>query len=205
MDYFNSNYALWIIWLATGVAVVGGGLVLWRRIRHQRRNQYLRRLQISLTGLHSDVLQLRTLWEGNVAEILHSPTAVARLLKATRGTPTDNPFISLDSHEYRFFLQAAINRISSLTAVGHLERDQQLPVVVASYVLGWVREEAENLSGQKLRIIVVAQDVLENLPQNPPQYENPEHEVRWRTLTQMARHWRENPLRLGRVEVVLKR
>jgi len=205
MESFTSNSALWIIGLASGVAVVGGGLVLWRQIRHQRRNQYLRRIQISLTGLHSGVLQLRTLWEGNAAEILPSPTAVARLLKAARETPADDPFISLDSHEYRFYLQAAINRVSSLTAVGHLERDQHLPVVIANYVVGWVREKAENLSGQKLRIIVVTQEVLENLPQDPPQFEDPEHEVRWRTLTRMARHWRENPLRLGQVEVVLRR
>ena len=178
------------------------GLVGWRRWRRQRRRRWLKRMQGSLCSWQDGTLRVRTLWEDS-ADLVFGVAYANKLVRAAERASRENPLLSLDTDDYRICLEAVSNRVSAAFAAGFVRRDLGAHVRSACFVIGLVHENVGATHRRKLRVLMVRHDLLEDFPETMPQLENPDHEVRWRSLQVMAQVWRDNPIRLGRVELVL--
>jgi hypothetical protein len=190
-------------WFGGLLLGVIAGFALWRARKQRRRWRYRRQLEFSLTGLRDNCLRIRTLGEVDCQSLFLEMPAVKKLWRRANATTIDNPLPQLDTDDYLVYLRAVGDYLSGWFAQGHLRLDQGLPVHAADYVVGLAFEMGESARSKQLRAIIVSRELLEQLPAQSPIFEHESQRPRWHTLQAMAKAYRENPLRLTVVEVVL--
>lgn len=196
-------------WLEASVGFVFMAIGLWwgrrRAQKAFRKRQFFERLNISLNSIVDDTLQIRTLSEKTSSEVFLNTVAVEKLLKAAAKTTVEDPLIPFDSDDHWFYLNSVLNEVSEQFADGFLQREAGQPTETVSFVICLTNECDGNLRTRKIRAMVVRRDLLENLPEKCPQLEQDHHDTRWKTLTIMARRWKENPIQFKELELVVRR
>lgn len=193
-------------WLeaVVGFVFMAVGLIIgrWRASKKFRKREFFERLNVSLNSIVDGTLCIRTLMEKNSQDVFLNTVAVSRLLDAAKKTTEDDPIIPFDTDDYWFYLNSVLNEISEQFAGGFILRDAGAEVKRVHYVICLTNECDGNLQTRKIRAMVVQKSLLENLPQDPPEFEQPYHDTRWNTLKLMAQRWRENAIQFKEIEVL---
>jgi flagellar biosynthesis GTPase FlhF len=163
----------------------------YARWRQWKRRQFMTRMNFSINYVRNGRLRVRTLTEKPTEEVLYCNTvAVDRLTRAAMRCNAGEPFITMEtSDESRLVHRAIDNDLSAMSATGYFYDQCQLPVVRKPFIFGIANEPGFALL--KVRVIVIAEDQLRNLPPTMPELETPYHLHRWESLKVMKRRYFE--------------
>ena len=186
---------------SAALMVTGWLLGVWRARQQWQERNFLERLNISLNMLHDGRLQIRTLAEKPLEDVFGNPEALTRLQRAIKKTTTDRPVPPLAQADVWPLLNCILNVISEQFSAGYLRRDLGYPVKSATYLLCLTCERAPEIRTSKIRAMVMQKATLLNLPSDEPQYEQPSHAIRFRTLRQLAALYRDDPRSFLEVEL----
>jgi hypothetical protein len=193
------NY--WLEGSLTLGSLVAGWLIGWWRARQQwQEKEFLTRLSISLNMIHDGKLLIRTLAEKSLEEVIHNPAAIAKLQQAIKQTTEDNPIPPLAEDDFWHILNCVLNVISEKFSDGYIRQDLGYQVKMAQYLICLTRERAAEMRTSKIRAMVFQKSLLLNLPEQEPQYEQPSHRIRFRTLKQLAELYRQDNRQFLEVE-----
>jgi hypothetical protein len=199
VDQFHQN---WIKFAVAGTfALVGWYLGFRKAQRLWSRREFLDRLNVSLNSIQDGRLVLRTLMEKRCEEIFLNQAACRAVITASQKTTSDDPLLKLPESDYWYFLNAILNEISEKFATGAVRKDLGAPVTCAQYVMCLTCEIAPTIRQKKIRVMVVRKDLLENLPEEAPAFDSPNHSTRWKTLQQMAVYLKSTPERFLTMEI----
>jgi hypothetical protein len=198
-EYINDN----AVKILTGLLLMGVGWYLGkRRARNEwRKQEFLDRLNISLNSIIDGTLQIRTLSEKRIEDVLLNTVATDRMMAAAKRTTATDPLLPISQADYWYFLNAVLNELSEQFARGHLQRDLRAPVHTAEYLICLTCECAGELRTRKVRAMVVQKSLLTALPKDPPRFLATRHQTRWTTLQAMAAEYQKNPWRFLDVEL----
>lgn len=172
-------------WLAQWVA--------WWRFTSR---DFLHRVNFSLNYVEDNRLQLRTLKESDIDQIiLDNKHGRNMLLAAARGAKTSAkaPFLDLRPEESFVVLNAILNELSESFAARSLARSMGLPVKSKWYVFGVTCEWDDEVRNRKIRVMIIAEDLLAKFDQLPPlRYQHPWHHVRHETLLKMQKLYQDD-------------
>lgn len=191
--------------LVTAAVLMAVGWFFGRRRAKSdwQKKEFLHRLNISLNVIQDGTLRIRTLSEKSCRDVFLNEVAAEAVVAAARQTTAENPILPLTEDDYWHYLNAVLNEISEQFAEGQLRRDQGLPVTVATYLICLTCECDGAMRTRKIRAMVTRQELLDQLPAEPPTFESPKHSTRWRTLQQLSASWKAEPHKFLRVEICL--
>ncbi|MCC9600553.1 hypothetical protein LOC67_08270 [Stieleria sp. JC731] len=201
LEYLSGNWPelVWIV-LVAGVASYLAG----RRSQLQWRNRdFMNRLNVSLTSIDNGTLKIRTILETDAEDIFLNRAASSRIVELAKLTTASDPFIPIPPDDRWFYLNSVLNEISERFALGHLKADAGQPVASESYLLCLTCERAGAVRTQKIRAMLVREELLRQLPDEEPTYEAASHATRWDTLQKMSARWTEDPDVFLRLELYL--
>jgi hypothetical protein len=201
----------------SGVALAatwaGIGVVWWSRRRAWQRKQFLSQVNFSLNYIQDSSLAMRTLLELPAAQVWLNEHGSALVVKASRKTAIEQPFIHLSEVKDQDFLhRAVLNALSERYADGFLAAALGLPVARDNFVFGITCEKYGEIRTLKVRILLIREKTLTELFGPPRRTDslnvpNPVLRARLRTLEIMYQHFQEDQHRtnrvLGRVELGL--
>lgn len=194
----------WIKFLVAMLFMAAGWWFGKRRAASQwKRREFLGRINFSLNTLQEGKLLIRTLSEKSCEEVFLNQIAVEKVIAAARETTADDPTLPLPQDEYWFYLNPVLNELSEQFSLGMLSRDMGLPVERASYLIALTSERAGEIRTQKIRAMVIHKTLLENLPEEEPEYESKNHATRWKTLNTLARLYKTQPWKFQDVEICI--
>lgn len=102
-------------------------------------------------------------------------------------------FLELAPDDTFLVLNAILNELSQSFAAGALAKSMGLPVHSQWYVFGITCEWDDEVKNRKIRVMIIAEDLLESLDRLPPlEYQHPWHRVRHATLLTMLGLYRED-------------
>ena len=209
MDAFWENVIAylkehWIeLLVAAGSAVVGWFLGRRRAAAEWKKREFYDRLNVSLTSIHEGKLRIRTLIEKRCDEVFLNRVASETVISKARQTTTDSCLLDLPQNDYWFYLNSVLNEVSERFAEGQVRRDLQANVCCGRYLICLTSEAAGSVRTRKVRAMVVQQTLLENLSEEPPQFESPNHITRWETMKELATAWKQTPWKFQSVEICL--
>jgi len=190
--------------------LTGGGFMLlgwllgnWRARRRWRRKEFHDRLNVSLTSIEEGRLLIRTILEMSCQDVFLNQVATKTVLSAAIHTTPKDPTLPLPQADYWYYLNSVLNEISERFAVGTIRRDIGQPVTSARYLVALTCECAGELRTRKVRAMLVRLELLENLPEKMPEFDNPHHATRWDTLQCLASQRKLNPWKFIEVEICL--
>lgn len=203
IDYlFDRLQSHWIqIVVAAGFTIVGWFLARWRSRRDWQRREFFDRLNISLNILRDGKLQIRTLLEKRCEDVFLNAAAARTVIQLAQRTTAADPLLPFSREDNWDFLNAILNEVSEKFAAGLIRRDLGASVVQGTYLICLTCEAAGQLRQRKIRAMVIQQQVLENLPEQIPQFESPHHTTRWDTLQKLSKSWRQTPERFLKMEI----
>lgn len=178
--------------------IIGATALGWliKKILDRRRwfrRQFLSRVNFSLNMVTEGTLRIRTLIEKELKEVLlDNEQAMRIVLKTARNTTVQDPFVPLPKDEAWLVLIAILNELAEKFAPGTLAADLGIPVVKESYVFGLTSEPDQDVRVRKLRVMIIRESLLRQIAAGEipePKYEAPTHNVRWKTLGEMARRF----------------
>jgi len=183
-----------------------GGVGLWRVYRRYRRLGAFRRLRCSVVTVQqgtgqSGTLRVRTLCEIPVRQLACRRRTIAQLVAAAPRATLSQPFPRLDTDDVRELRTGIAVCVSSMTPTGHLQHACGVPTTVGEFVAGIVSDTERPPHQRRLRLLIVPRSLLENLPDETPEFEQVDDVSFWSWLQALARTWQENPLTLARVEL----
>ena len=194
----------WAKVIAGAVLMGIGWLIGWFRARKRwQKKEFFERINFSLNSIQGGKLRIRTLMEMSVEDVFLNKVAVNKLLNAATQTSTSNPIAPLPQDDYWFFLNAALNEVSEKFAEGFIRRDVGQSVEAHNYKLCLTNEFDGAIRTRKIRAMLVRSDLLDNLPEEMPELESPNHQTRWRTLKFMAKRMESHPHQFLDVELVI--
>ena len=141
--------------------------------------------------------------EKSCEDVFLNQVAVSRLLEAAQKTTLDDPIVPVPADEYWFYLNAVLNEVSEKFAAGFIRRDVGETVQSYEYILCITNEPDGSVRTRKIRAMLIRAEDLSNLPEEMPELESKNHEIRWRTLQLMATRLEEKPHQFFRVELVM--
>lgn len=189
--------------IVSGMAFMAIGWFFGRR-RAQKawaKKEFLDRLNVSLTRISDDMLQIRTLLEKSSIDIFLNSVAVTKVIDAAGQTTSEDPILPLPKEDYWYYLNAILNEVAEHFAAGQIKRDLGLPVHCGRYLITLTNECDGAIRTRKVRAMVVQKELLENLPEEMPRLESPNHKTRWKTMQQLAKSWKQEPHRFVNVEI----
>lgn len=199
---FETQFAHFVnVWgavIAIGLSWVGYGIYRWQRRREWRSKTFMRQVNFSLNEVRDDTLVLRTLIEDTADNVFLSDVAVTRVLSAARGTTKDNPFVAMnDDADHSYMMRAVLNIISTRYSEAYLSRAMGNEVETKTFVFGLTCEVTENVITQKLRVMLIEEELLTSQfgPEGTPDELNvvvPTHVDRIKTLKKMAQLYLSN-------------
>lgn len=190
-DFGRSNALKW----GWGLLFLIGGWWLgkWRAWSQWRKKDFLGRLNVSLNMICNGRLQIRTIVEKSLEEVLLNALAVRTVRKAAKRTTEANPLLPLPRDDVWYILNAVLNEVAERFSAGEVRRDMGMAVTTQHYLICLTRERAGEVKTQKVRAMLIRKDLLLNLPNEMPQLESPNHETRFRTLQFMAALYKKEP------------
>ena len=172
---------------------VGAAIGRWRARRKWESRDYLDRLNVSLNSIDDGVLLIRTVREDTLAEVFLNAAAAEMVTAAARRTTPADPILPIPAEDVWFLHNSVLNQVSEQFAAGLLHRDMGLPVKSEKYLLTLTCERAGKMRTQKVRAMLVRQDLLTAMPETMPRLESANHETRWNTLKQLAAAYAATP------------
>lgn len=191
--------------VAVGAVLVGAGWVVgWYRARKRwQKKEFFGRINFSLNSITDGKLRIRTIMEKSCEDVFLNQVAVKNVIDASQRTSPDDPIIPLTENDYWFYLNAVLNEVSEKFSLGFLNRDAGKKVESHDYIICLTNECDGAIRTRKLRAMLIRAELLENLPEEMPELESPNHSTRWKTLTAMAAKMKQQPHQFLRVELVL--
>jgi hypothetical protein len=182
------------------VAFLVGIVCTWLAQRAARaaftRRDFLHRVNFSLNYVENNELRIRTLKESDVDQIIldnrHGRNVI---LKAARNARRSDqaPFLDLPADCGWLVLNAILNEISEEFSAGHLAKSMGLPSRSCRYVFGATCEWDDDVKMRKIRVMIVAEDLLKTIDRFPLlKFQYPWHHVRYRTLLKMRELYQED-------------
>ncbi len=202
--FFDMFHDHWVkVAIGLGMLIVGTVIGWWRARNRWLRKEFFDRINFSLNSIVDGKLLIRTLMEKSCAEVFLNQIAVSQLLLAAKRTTEKDPIIPLEKQDYWFFLNSVLNEVSEKFAQGFMMRDVGAPTRVRKYVLCLTNECDGDVRTRKIRVMLLQQQLLENLPEETPELESPNHLTRWRTLKLLAERIQSTPHQFLNVEILL--
>lgn len=191
--------------ILTGMAFMAVGWFFGKRRaqKNWEKKEFFDRLNVSLTRITDGTLQIRTLLEKSAAEVFLNSVAVTGVIAAAQKTTSEDPILPLPKGDYWYYLNSVLNEIAEHFAAGQIRRDMGRDVDCGRYLITLTNECDGEVRTRKVRALVVRKELLENLPEEAPQFESPNHETRWKTLKQIAAFWKTEPHRFIDVEICI--
>jgi len=168
-----------------------------------RRRQFLSRLNVSLNTVEDGTLKIRTVFEKSLDEIFLNTYATGIVAAAGEKTTPDDPIVPLPESETWHILNSLLNAVAEEFKEGAVRRDMGLPVRVERYYLCLTREKADDIKQDKLRAMMIKQDLLKSFPKTDLKLESPHHSLRVQTLRQMAAALEKRPQLFRSIEICL--
>ncbi len=170
---------------------------LYLRVRSDWRDKkFTEQVNFSLNDVRDNKLVLRTMVERSAKDILVSPIAVKQFKSGIASATEAQPFFSLPKDDdWGYCMRACLNDLSEMCAPVYVAQALRQAVSTARFVFGISFECYGEINTRKIRVIVVAEDLLKEyfLPDSDPAkvnalvYEDPKHKDRTRTLQALGR------------------
>lgn len=192
----------WVKFVVAAAFTGAGWLFGWQRTRRQwRRREFFHRVNFSLTSIVDGTLQIRTLAEKSCDDVFLNEAAVTQITTAALNTKPGLPLIPLPSDDYWFFLNAVLNEVSEQFAGGLMASDAGLPVRKTPYIIAITNEADGDVRTRKIRALLLKKDMLSKLGTEAPNFESPNHRIRWETILHIAKEIRKSPDRFLELEI----
>ncbi|MDA7978863.1 MAG: hypothetical protein MPJ50_08860 [Pirellulales bacterium] len=184
-------------WLKV-LVIIGSTLLAWllkKLIDRQRwyQRQFLGRVNFSLNIIEGGYLRIRTLIEKELKEVLlNNEQAMRLVLKSAKRTTVADPIVPLPKDEGWLIQIAILNELSEKFSAGMLAADMRIPVRKEIYVFVLTSEPDADVRVRKLRIMIIREALLQKIAAGEipePKFEAPTHNVRWKTLGEIARRY----------------
>mgnify|MGYP007073183572 CR=1 FL=1 len=176
-----------------GATVLGWIIKKFVDRRRWYRRQFLSRVNFSLNIVEGGYLRIRTLIEKELKEVLLDNAQAMRIvLKTSRQTTVQDPFVPLPKDEAWLVLISILNELAEKFSAGTLAADMGVPVRKETYVFGLTSEPDPDVRVRKLRVMIIREELLRQIAAGKvpePKYEAPTHNVRWKTLGEMGRRY----------------
>lgn len=163
----------------------------WKARREWESKEFLHRVIVSINIFQDGFLKIRTVMERSLDEMFLNPIAIELVQKAARDCTEANPIMPIPKKDRWFVLNFVLNAVAEHFIAGQIRLDAGQPVTLVKYSLFLTCELVGDERIRKVRAMLVRSELLENFPyggENMPQFENPWHKDRIRTL-QTAAEW----------------
>jgi len=198
----------WIKGLASAVVPLATFLLGrwwgWYDARRQyQRRISLDRINVSLNTIDNDTLRIRTVLERPLNEVIPNQYLRDRIVSLARHATADDALLTLSPEDEKFAINFVINAVAELFSRGSIRRDMDRDVASAWYIIALACEPVSELRQQKIRALLVREDILEKFPyhESMPTLEKQWHDDRVRTMRQMAGAFAQSPQAFARMEV----
>jgi len=192
------------------VAAVSSGATLlagrwWGQYQARKQfesRDYLDRINVSLNILSDGGLQIRTILDRPLGEIVHNAHAVSRLAAAARGATENDPLVRLAGADAPFVLNCILNATAEHFSAGMLRRDCGEPVARTEYAFFLACEPVAERRQHKIRALLIKSASLRDFPylRSMPVLERTWHTDRVMTLRRAAATY-PDPNVFGRLEL----
>jgi len=204
----DSEYSSLIKYTGT-TGAVAFNIFAWYKMREAwRRRQFHKRILVSVNSVDHGTLKFRSLFEKNLEDVLlNNGTAMSIVRQSQKLTPIDEPFLQFAHRgDCWHILNSLLNTIAEINAQALIAKDLGVPVKSDWYWFGITFEKWPDIKLQKLRVMLVKQELLVALPSMPtPRFEISHHKERWKTLQRMAQIYNDQKQgtdwRLMRIEL----
>jgi len=194
----------WIkVLVAAGFTILGWFVGRWRAARDWKRREFFNRLNVSLNSIVQGKLLIRTVLEKSCEEVFLNKVAVDRLLQAAAKTTIDKPIIPVEQEDRWFFLNAVLNELSETFSAGLFKREAGQSHESIRYLICLTNECDGEIKTRKIRAMVIRKDLLLKLADEPPQFESPNHSIRWKTLHAMKSMYNAEPSHFIEAEIIV--
>jgi hypothetical protein len=194
----------WIkVLVAAGFTILGWFVGRWRAARDWKRREFFNRINVSLNTVVQGKLLIRTVLEKSCEEVFLNKVAVDHLLQAAAKTTIDNPIIPIEKEDRWFFLNAVLNELSETFAAGLFKREAGQGHESIRYLICLTNECDGEIKTRKVRAMVIRKDLLLKLAEEPPQFESPNHSIRWKTLHAMKNMYATEPSHFIEAEIIV--
>jgi hypothetical protein len=199
--------------LLSGVALflVGRYFGRWRAGREWRRREFMHRLMVTLNSIQpgengAPTLQIRTLIEKDLSDVLLNSAAVAKVTEAAAKTSERDPVLPVAKEDRWFLLNSVLNEIAERFAPGTMAKDQGVPVTSYRYLICLTNEVAGSIRTHKVRAMVARKDLLTSGAFDQGlALESPNHSTRIETLRHMRTRYAQEPDLFLEMEIALPR
>jgi hypothetical protein len=168
------------------------------------RRQFLHRVIVSLNSIENNKLLIRTIFEKSVEEVFLNSIAINMVLKAAQSTTKEKPLLELPEEDAWHILNSVLNSIAEEFQDGVVARDLGMPTQSAVYVICLTHEVADDIRQDKIRVMLVREDLLRNLPTKPVDLERPHHSLRLKTLECMSAAYQAKTNQCMTMEITLQ-
>lgn len=142
---------------------IGIGIAYWKKRRAWQQKVFMQQVNFSLNEVLDGTLTLRTLLEESAQNVFLNDFAATNVLRRAARTTVAQPFIEMPTDaDMDYVKRAVLNVVSERFAEAFVARSIGVPIKTKNYVFGITCEKYGNIVTQKLRVMLVAEDVLKN-------------------------------------------
>ncbi len=180
LEYLEDNW-MKVVW---GILIAGVGWYFGRRRAQAswKKQEFLNRVNVSLNRIENGVLQIRTISEKLAEEVFLNQHASEKMQSYAVKTTAENPVLPIPNGEQWFYLNSVLNEVSEKFSDGLIRHDMGLDVKTETYVLCLTCECGGELKTRKVRAMLIKKSLLQGLGDEAPRFEQPQHQLRWKTL-----------------------
>ncbi|MEZ6059685.1 MAG: hypothetical protein R3C19_04920 [Planctomycetaceae bacterium] len=194
----------WVKFVTAGAFTALGWLIARRRAaRDWKKREFFDRINFSLNSIRDGTLRIRTLSEKSCSDVFLNKVATDQLIRLAQQTTAEDPIVPIPQQDCWYYLNAVLNELSEQFAIGLIQRDVGHPVLAAEYVICMTNECDGEVRTRKVRAMVIRRDLLTNLPAEFPEFESPNHRIRWKTLQQLQTAYKSTPWKFLTVELTV--
>lgn len=163
--------------------------------REWQSKEFLNRVIVSLNTFDAGTLKIRTVLERNIEDVFLNPIAIEKIQHAVKLCTEDKPLLPVPKEDRWYLLNFVLNSVAEHFVAGHIKRDAGLPVSTVQFALFLTCEVVGDERIRKVRAMLIRKDLLAEFPymESLPQFENPWHEVRMKTLRQASLLYQNEP------------
>mmetsp|Transcript_9659 Transcript_9659/g.12046 ORF Transcript_9659/g.12046 Transcript_9659/m.12046 type:complete len:216 (-) Transcript_9659:195-842(-) len=188
--------------LSFGAIIASWGLYVYVQYKNRQdfaNKAFKEHVQFSLNYVdkNTNTLKIRTLMEMPGTRVFLNRNALDKITYAASKTTEEDAFINLrDDGDQTFMLIAALNSLSSKYSDIFLREAMDLEGGQArKFVFAVTNEKYDRLNITKLRVMVIAEDLLEQFGDpsfvQSLNFEYDVHDVRAKTMAKMAEHYQK--------------
>ena len=162
-------------------------LTYWKARSVWKARDFMTRVNFSLNYVDANKLKIRTLRETEIDRILLGNRHGRRVvLRAARGTTTEQPFLRLPRTDSWLVLNSVLNELSEEFAEGFLAASMGVPTKAARFVFAITCEKHRDVRMNKIRVMIIEKSLLLEIGKfSDIEFERDSHHVRYQTLKTM--------------------